>query len=66
MSTLAICSYSGVAVLAPGISHICAVCQRRCLKYSELVRLAKEQLGPEVSVPTLGGSCGGCGGKFVA
>lgn len=64
----AICSYSGLAVLAPGVSHVCAVCQRRCLKYSELVRLAEEHLGPDAasSVPPAGEACGGCGGKFVA
>lgn len=64
----AICSSSGVAVLAPGVSHVCAVCQRRCLKHSELVRLAEEYMGPDAAklAPPGGEACGGCGGKFVA
>lgn len=62
----AICATSGIPILAPGISRVCGVCKMRCLKVSELEKLAEEHLG---SVDAVGDSqgevCGGCGGKFV-
>ncbi|KAH6607717.1 hypothetical protein Trco_004030 [Trichoderma cornu-damae] len=62
----AICATSGIPILAPDISRVCGVCKMRCLKISELEKLAEEHLG---SVDAVGDSqgevCGGCGGKFV-
>ncbi|KAK4079930.1 hypothetical protein Trihar35433_1035 [Trichoderma harzianum] len=62
----AICATSGIPILAPGISRVCGVCKMRCLKVSELEKLAEEHFG---SVDAVGDSqgevCGGCGGKFV-
>ncbi|KAI6783437.1 uncharacterized protein J7T54_004464 [Emericellopsis cladophorae] len=63
--TFASCSSSGLAILAPGVSRTCAVCRNRCLKYSELVRLATEEYGPAAPLPGPGELCGYCGGKFI-
>lgn len=62
----ATCAATDLAILKPGVSRICSVCELRCLKVSELVRIAHESLGPEVSVGLSGEVCGGCGGKFLA
>lgn len=62
----AICSSSGLAILAPGISRVCAVCQRRCLQESELKRLLEQHSEDSSSLDSLALTCGGCGGKFVA
>ncbi|KAI5463201.1 hypothetical protein BGZ63DRAFT_505263 [Mariannaea sp. PMI_226] len=60
------CASTGLAIMGPDISRICAVCELRCLKVSELIRLAEEQYGPGTKVESSGEACGGCGGKFVA
>jgi hypothetical protein len=52
--------------MAPDISRICAVCELRCLKVTELTRIADEHLGAGTMVESSGEVCGGCGGKFVA
>ncbi|PON21332.1 hypothetical protein TGAM01_v209783 [Trichoderma gamsii] len=62
----AICATSGIPILAPGISRVCGVCKMRCLKVSELEKLAEEYLGSVDAVGDAQGEvCGGCGGKFV-
>ncbi|KAF4126835.1 hypothetical protein GMORB2_0572 [Geosmithia morbida] len=62
----ATCSSSGLPILAPGVSRVCAVCQRRRLKESELQRLAAEHIGPGVTMPPPTAQlCGGCGAKFL-
>lgn len=63
---LARCAATGLAILAPDISRICAVCELRCLKVSELTKIAEEHLSPGTVVESSGEVCGGCGGKFVA
>ena len=52
--------------MAPDISRICAVCELRCLKVTELTRIAVENFGPGTRIESSGETCGGCGGKFVA
>lgn len=64
--TFARCASTGLAIMGPDISRICAVCELRCLKVSELVRIAEEHDGPGTTVESSGEACGGCGGKFVA
>ncbi|KAJ3465501.1 hypothetical protein MRS44_006159 [Fusarium solani] len=60
------CASTGLAIMAPDISRICAVCELRCLKVTELTRIAEELLGAGTMVESSGEVCGGCGGKFVA
>ncbi|KAL4729394.1 hypothetical protein ACLX1H_003811 [Fusarium chlamydosporum] len=60
------CASTGLAIMAPDISRICAVCELRCLKVAELTRVAVENFGPGTSIESSGEVCGGCGGKFVA
>lgn len=64
---LATCAASGLPIMQPGISRICAVCESRCLKGFELERIAGEHLGPgSIDRSVIPGLCGGCGGKFVS
>ncbi|KAF5020505.1 hypothetical protein F66182_7468 [Fusarium sp. NRRL 66182] len=60
------CASTGLAIMAPDISRICAVCELRCLKVTELARVAEKHFGPGAKVESSGEVCGGCGGKFVA
>ncbi|KAJ4270452.1 hypothetical protein NW762_002134 [Fusarium torreyae] len=60
------CASTGLAIMAPDISRICAVCELRCLKVTELTRIAEECFGPGTKIEASGEVCGGCGGKFVA
>ncbi|KAK7409457.1 hypothetical protein QQX98_008365 [Neonectria punicea] len=60
------CASTGLAIIGPDISRICSVCELRCLKVSELSRIAEEQFGPGTKIESSGEACGGCGGKFVA
>lgn len=60
------CASTGLAIMAPDISRICAVCELRCLKVTELTRVAIENFGPGTRIESSGEVCGGCGGKFVA
>ncbi|KAM4056714.1 transcription factor IIIC subunit delta N-term domain-containing protein [Hirsutella rhossiliensis] len=62
----ATCAASGLAIMAPGVSRLCAVCGLRCLKVGELAALARRLVGPDAVVDSTGDVCGGCGGKFVA
>ncbi|KAK5998351.1 GPI-anchor transamidase [Cladobotryum mycophilum] len=62
----ATCAASGIPIMAPGVSRVCGVCKLRCLKVSELEKLAREYLGSSEGVTASSGEvCGGCGGKFV-
>ena len=61
----AACVATGLAIMEPGITHVCAVCGMRCLRRSALEALAAEHLGQEVHVPQGSAACEGCGGKFV-
>lgn len=61
----ATCTATGLAIMAPGVSRICAVCQLRCLNPSELLRIARQHLGAGAVVQSAGEVCGGCGGKFL-
>ncbi|KAJ2972603.1 hypothetical protein NQ176_g7066 [Zarea fungicola] len=61
----ATCVSSGIPIMAPGISRVCAVCGLRCLKPSELEKLSKEFLDDTVKIDTAAELCGGCGGKFI-
>ncbi|KAG6006418.1 hypothetical protein E4U21_007084 [Claviceps maximensis] len=63
--SFATCAATGLAILAPGISRICSVCDLRCLNISELSRIATSHIGPGSVVESLGEACGGCGGKFL-
>ncbi|KAG6101952.1 hypothetical protein E4U31_003519 [Claviceps sp. LM219 group G6] len=63
--SFATCAATGLAILAPGISRICSVCDLRCLNISELSRIAAQHISPEAVVESLGEACGGCGGKFL-
>ncbi|KAJ6782271.1 hypothetical protein PWT90_00594 [Aphanocladium album] len=63
--SFATCVSSGMPIMAPGISRVCAVCGLRCLQTAELARLAKEHLGQDVSLDMSAEICGGCGGKFI-
>lgn len=63
--SFATCTATGLAILAPGISRVCSVCDLRCLNVSELSRIATEHIGPDAAVESLGEVCGGCGGKFL-
>ncbi|KAG6054616.1 hypothetical protein E4U17_003644 [Claviceps sp. LM77 group G4] len=63
--SFATCVATGLAILAPGISRICSVCDLRCLNISELSRIAAQHISPEAVVESLGEACGGCGGKFL-
>ncbi|KOS17455.1 hypothetical protein ESCO_002896 [Escovopsis weberi] len=57
---------SGVPIMAPGISRVCGVCGLRCLKVSELEKLAGAYaLSAEGIAAAFGEVCGSCGGKFV-
>ncbi|KAM0321968.1 hypothetical protein ACHAPQ_009193 [Fusarium lateritium] len=60
------CASTGLAIMAPDISRICAVCELRCLKVAELSRVAEEHFGPGTRVESSDEVCGGCAGKFVA
>jgi hypothetical protein len=62
---IAACVATGLAIMEPGISRVCAVCGKRCLRRSELEAVAKEHLGPGVTVPEASKACEACGGKFV-
>ncbi|KAF4513623.1 hypothetical protein G6O67_000871 [Ophiocordyceps sinensis] len=62
----ATCAASGLAIMAPGVSRLCAVCGLRCLSVAELAALARRLLGPDAVVDSAGDVCGGCRGKFVA
>lgn len=64
--TLARCASTDLAIMGPDISRICAVCELRCLKVSELSKIADEYIGSGTTVESSGEACGGCGGKFVA
>ncbi|KAG6007019.1 hypothetical protein E4U54_000076 [Claviceps lovelessii] len=57
--SFATCAATGLAILAPGISRICSVCDLRCLNISELSRIATEHIGPGAVVESLGEACGG-------
>lgn len=61
----ATCTATGLAIMSPGVSRVCSVCDLRCLNLSELSRIAKEHLGPATVVESAGEVCGGCGGKFL-
>lgn len=63
--TIATCASTGLAILAPGISRACAVCGLRCLVAKEVVKIAREHMGPDAKVDASEEACGGCGGKFV-
>ncbi|KAG5980132.1 hypothetical protein E4U55_004355 [Claviceps digitariae] len=63
--SFATCAATGLAILAPGISRICSVCDLRCLNISELSRIATEHIASGAVVESLGEACGGCGGKFL-
>ncbi|EXV04953.1 transcription factor IIIC subunit delta domain protein [Metarhizium robertsii] len=63
--SFATCTATGLAIMAPGVSRVCSVCDLRCLNLSELSRIAKEHLGPSTVVESAGEVCGGCGGKFL-
>ncbi|KAI9903410.1 hypothetical protein N3K66_002762 [Trichothecium roseum] len=68
----AICTSSGLAILAPGISRVCGVCGRRSLTDRQLRRAARDVTAPAESSPSSSSSfwcsdvCGSCGGKFIA
>lgn len=64
----AICTSSGLAILAPGISRVCAVCGRRSLTDRQLRRAARDVTAPPVDSSSFWCSdvCGSCGGKFIA
>lgn len=62
---VATCASSGMPIMAPGISRVCAVCGLRCLQTAELARLAREHLGHGVPLDMSAEICGGCGGKFI-
>ncbi|EGX92852.1 hypothetical protein CCM_04224 [Cordyceps militaris CM01] len=64
--SFATCGSSGMPIMAPGISRVCAVCGMRCLQVSELHRLAKEHLGHDMTLDVHAEICGGCGGKFIS
>ncbi|OAQ97125.1 hypothetical protein LLEC1_03220 [Akanthomyces lecanii] len=61
----ATCASSGLPIMAPGISRVCAVCGLRCLQTAELAKLAREHLGQDVPLDLSAEICGGCGGKFI-
>ncbi|TQV98876.1 hypothetical protein V2A60_007424 [Cordyceps javanica] len=63
--SFATCVSSGMPIMAPGISRVCAVCGLRCLQAAELHKLAKEHLGHDVTLDMHAETCGGCGGKFI-
>lgn len=65
LSYVATCTATGLAIMAPGVSRVCSVCELRCLNLSELSRMAKEYLGAETVGESSGEVCGGCGGKFL-
>ncbi|PHH73047.1 hypothetical protein CDD82_5673 [Ophiocordyceps australis] len=61
------CSQTGLAIMAPNISHLCAVCGLRCLRSSYLRGLARHHLDADATVVLAAGHvCGACGGKFVS
>ncbi|KND93307.1 hypothetical protein TOPH_02370 [Tolypocladium ophioglossoides CBS 100239] len=60
------CAATGLPIMAPGASRLCAVCGLRCLKGSELSTIAKKYIGLDAVVDLAGDVCGGCGGKFVS
>ncbi|KJZ79264.1 hypothetical protein HIM_01415 [Hirsutella minnesotensis 3608] len=62
--SFATCTASGLAIMAPGVSRLCAVCGLRCLEAAELAALAKQHLGADAVVDSTQ-VCGNCGGKFV-
>ncbi|POR38367.1 Uncharacterized protein TPAR_01426, partial [Tolypocladium paradoxum] len=64
--SFATCAATGLPIMAPGVSRLCAVCGLRCLKVSELSTIAKKYIGPDAVVDSAGDVCGGCGGKFVS
>ncbi|KAM3550072.1 hypothetical protein MY1884_008431 [Beauveria asiatica] len=63
--SFATCASSGMPIMAPGVSRVCAVCGLRCLQTAELARLAGEHLGRDVPLDLSAETCGGCGGKFI-
>ncbi|KAJ4164708.1 hypothetical protein LMH87_006370 [Akanthomyces muscarius] len=63
--SFATCASSGMPIMAPGISRVCAVCGLRCLQTAELAKLAREHLGHDVPLDLSAEICGGCGGKFI-
>ncbi|TWU76419.1 hypothetical protein ED733_006852 [Metarhizium rileyi] len=63
--SFATCTATGLAIMAPGVSRVCSVCELRCLNLPELSRIAKAHLGPDTVVESAGDVCGGCGGKFL-
>ncbi|KAM3502598.1 hypothetical protein MY10362_004752 [Beauveria mimosiformis] len=63
--SFATCASSGMPIMAPGVSRVCAVCGLRCLQTAELARLAGEHLGRDVPLDVSAETCGGCGGKFI-
>ncbi|KAH7328089.1 hypothetical protein B0I35DRAFT_472839 [Stachybotrys elegans] len=64
--SFATCATTGLAIMRPSISRICAVCGLRCLNVSEQARIARLHLGEGVVLESSGEVCGRCGGKFVA
>ncbi|CEJ84248.1 hypothetical protein VHEMI03423 [[Torrubiella] hemipterigena] len=60
-----LCVSSGLPIMAPGTSRLCAVCKSRCLMPSELERIAKEYLKSDRGLDMVNELCGGCKGKFV-
>ncbi|KAF5700026.1 hypothetical protein FGLOB1_11039 [Fusarium globosum] len=48
------CASTGLAIMAPDISRICAVCELRCLKVSELKRVVETHFGPGANVQASG------------
>ncbi|PNY24186.1 Uncharacterized protein TCAP_05874 [Tolypocladium capitatum] len=64
--SFATCAATGLPIMAPGVSRLCAVCGLRCLKVSELPAIADRYIGSNAVVDSAGDVCGGCGGKFVS
>lgn len=68
---VAVCGGTGLAIMAPGISRACAVCQSRCLEAGYLLErvLGPAGAGDEVAEfvrRELGrANCARCGGKYL-
>ena len=63
----ATCAATGLAIMAPGISHACGICGLRTLS-ATAVQEAAEKHGVSLAVISEAPveACGGCGGKFIA
>ncbi|CAN8102620.1 unnamed protein product [Discula destructiva] len=65
---VAVCGASGLAIVAPGISRACGVCQSRCLDVAYLVDRvlhARKKEADFVAANMEKGTCARCGGKFL-